>query len=311
MTAAALVTGRLLEFAGMLVLFGSSVFYVYGFAAGELERFARRHFWPPFVLPAAAVTGMVGVLIWVMAQTASVSDQASDGFNPVVVWSILTEARFGRTSLLRIILLATCLLLLAAFRFSRAQWLGVAALSGITVASLAWTGHGTKDEGMAGLAHLAGDILHLISAAVWLGALVPLGALVIQAVHSDESGDGRASYDALQRFSAIGIGVVAVLLASGIINSGFLVGLNFGALLNTTYGFALSVKMALFGLMLLLAAHNRYRLTPQLAQSLVENRRGTFDALRDFRASLFLELALALFVLAAVAFLGTLEPPVS
>ena len=274
MTAEAIVTGRLLQFAGILVLFGSSVFYVYGFAAGELERFSGRHYWPKLILPSAALTGIAGVLMWVMAQTASVSDQPIDAFNPAIVWGIATETRFGRICLLRLALLACCLLVLAGSRFSRRQWICVAALGGCVGASLAWTGHGVRDEGVAGIIHLGGDLLHLFSAGIWLGALVPLSALLVQSIRSNESADAGASYDALESFSAIGIMVVLVLLLSGIVNSWFLVGFNPAALLTTIYGLALSVKIVLFGFDAASGrAHNRYRLTPSPRTPREERRR--------------------------------------
>jgi putative copper resistance protein D len=62
--------------------------------------------------------------------------------------------------------------------------------------------------------------------------------------------------------------------------------------------------------MLALAASNRWRLTPRLQAALASSG-AIGPALRALRASLFAETALAFLVLAIVAVLGILEPPVS
>jgi putative copper resistance protein D len=311
MTAQAIITGRLLQFAGISVLFGSSMFYVYGLAAAASEQFSRSYRWPRMILIVATLAGIAGVAIWVMGQTASISDQPRDAFDPTILLGILTETHFGRVCLLRLALLAACLILLWRRASSRLLWLCVALLSGAAVASFAWTGHGIKDEGLPGLVHLAGDLLHLFTAAIWLGALVPLVALIGQSLQTEKPLDAVATYEALESFSAIGVAVVGVLIFSGIINSWFLIGWQqAGALLTTTYGIALILKLILFGLMLVLAANNRYRLTLRLTQG-IESHRTPTEALRALRQSLLMETTLALLVLGAVAFLGTLDPPIS
>jgi putative copper resistance protein D len=193
----------------------------------------------------------------------------------------------------------------------RTLWLWVALLSGAAVASFGWTGHGIKDEGLPGMVHLLGDLLHLFTAAIWLGGLVPLAVLVRQSLQTKRPTDAVVSYHALERFSGIGVAAVGVLVFSGIINSWFLIGRQHAsALLTTTYGLALSLKLILFGLTLALAANNRYRLTPRLAHGIERRRTVRAEALQAPRRSLLAKTGLAVLVLAAIAFLGTLEPPI-
>jgi putative copper resistance protein D len=59
--------------------------------------------------------------------------------------------------------------------------------------------------------------------------------------------------------------------------------------------------------MLLLAAANRFRLTPRLAARL-DSTDGLESVVAALRLSLLSETALAILVLAAVAWLGTLSP---
>jgi hypothetical protein len=57
------------------------------------------------------------------------------------------------------------------------------------------------------------------------------------------------------------------------------------------------------------ASASRFRLTPALGKAIAEGR--TYPAFLGLRLSLILELSLAAAILGLVAWLGTLEPPVS
>jgi putative copper resistance protein D len=75
----------------------------------------------------------------------------------------------------------------------------------------------------------------------------------------------------------------------------------------------LLAKLALFGLMLALAAANRWRLTPALAAAVAGGDAEDIDtdpdaALAAMRRSLIIEALAALAILALVAWFGTLEP---
>jgi putative copper resistance protein D len=103
--------------------------------------------------------------------------------------------------------------------------------------------------------------------------------------------------------------LVAVLVATGLINGVFLVGLeHLDGLVKTPYGLLLSGKIVVFGGMLALAALNRFRLTPRLETAL-DTSSGVDHALAALRRSLFLETLAGLFVLALVAAFGMMEPP--
>src|SRR3546814_3198171 len=70
----------------------------------------------------------------------------------------------------------------------------------------------------------------------------------------------------LDQFSRVGTICVLVIAATGLINSQMIVGAeNLGRSLSSPYGQLLLAKLALFALMLALAAANRWRLTPALA----------------------------------------------
>jgi putative copper resistance protein D len=163
------------------------------------------------------------------------------------------------------------------------------------------------NEGTVGWVHLAADILHLVAAGAWTGALLGLVLLVARPARRVDATHLALSYRALHGFGTVGTIVVTTLVVTGLINAWLLVGPgNVRALGTTLYGQLLLAKLALFALMLGLAALNRFRLTPRFEASIAaSDHRGALGALRR---SLGAETGCIIAILALVAWLGTLEP---
>jgi len=97
--------------------------------------------------------------------------------------------------------------------------------------------------------------------------------------------------------------IVATLAVSGAINGEVIVGLaQLPALAGSRYGWLLGAKLALFLLMLALAAANRWRLGPALESGAPQR------ALTHLRLSLIVETGAAIVIFGLVAWLGTLDP---
>lgn len=111
-------------------------------------------------------------------------------------------------------------------------------------------------------------------------------------------------------FGTVGAIAVAALVVTGLVNAWLLVGPDRVAALGTTpYGQLLLAKLAMFAVMLGLAALNRFRLTPRFEASIAAaDHRSAIGALRQ---SLAVETICIVVILALVAWLGTLEPPIS
>lgn len=107
-------------------------------------------------------------------------------------------------------------------------------------------GHGAATEGAAGLVHVVSDILHTLAAGVWVVALMAFLILLASARrHIGESHE--TLLNALAGFSRIGSVVVSVLIATGLINSWFVIGLSgLRQLWSTVYGQLLTLKLILF-----------------------------------------------------------------
>ncbi len=301
-----LCVARWLQLSSTVVVCGSALFFIYGYspaAAGDtdLEPVAS---WPRSLLLMASAIGVASAVGWLSAEAATLTGNWG-------AWhDVMSGTRMGRVLVWRSGLLALAFTASAAFRPGRILWSIVSTFGVLSIVSFAWTGHGSIGSGSAAGWHLCADLLHLLSAAVWIGALLPLSIVVLRAMRSSSCEPQRIAR-ALARFSAIGPAVVAVLLLSGIANSWFLIGVHhWRALLHSAYGLTLSAKVLLFAFMLALAATHRYRITPAL-QHTVKANAGPDPIFRLMQTTLMSETILAGLVLVAVALLGTLEPPAS
>ena len=121
--------------------------------------------------------------------------------------------------------------------------------------------------------------------------------------------DAAMFHQALKGFSGLGTLAVGLLTASGLVNTTFTVGMaNLRLAPDTAYGQLLIVKLVLFGLMLVLAASNRFALTPALGRSLqtVDARMASLGRLKR---SVILESVVGAALVAVVAILGIQPPP--
>jgi copper resistance protein D len=306
------IAARVLAFAGTLVLFGSSAFFYYGLAGPASDSSRRLAAWPRFLFGAAAAIALLGSALWLMSEAAALSGNPADALDRGAIWSVISGTRFGCIGAIRCAVLALILItLLANDRPGRRIWLMRSGVAAIIVASMAWTGHGNIDVGTPGWLHLTADALHLLAAGLWVGALVPLSVLATRvSARTDSASEHEFAYG-LDRFSAIGVLTVAVLLLSGLLNTWYLAPpALWRSALSMLYARVLILKVSLFALMLGLAAVNRLRLVPNL-QRAEHAAEGAIATRRTLCATLFAETALAILVLALVALLGTLEPPVS
>jgi copper resistance protein D len=245
---------------------------------------------------------------WLVLTAASMSGQSvADVYSQDVLWTVLSQTDFGNDWLVRLVLacgLAGVSVSFLSARGAKSGWLKTAAviLAAAFVGGLAWTGHAIGGQGLEGVVHPIADILHLIAAAAWVGALIPLTLLLAM---TGQNADALAvARTATLRFSTLGIASVATILLTGIVNTWYLSG-SIDALTETKYGHLLLLKIALFFAMVGVAAFNRLRLTP----GLVDNPDVTAaqDARRLCRNAAA-EAAMGAAIIAIVAALGTLPP---
>jgi putative copper export protein/mono/diheme cytochrome c family protein len=284
---------RALHFASVFTLAGGLAFIALVAEPADAAAFRRRIVGLAWLgLGVGAVSGA----LWLLLEAQSMSGQSfAAAMAPDILGTVLTRTHFGRVWELRGALALPLILCLAlAARRRWALWLALL-LAAAELATLAGAGHAAAGEGWPGTVQLVGDAMHLLAAGAWVGGLLPLALLLAAA-----RGDPQAAWQATRRFSVLGIIAVLLILATGILNSLFLVG-TVPALLGTPYGQLLMIKVALFLTMVAFAAVNRLWLTPLLAS-------GGAGALRLLQRNALIEAALGGAVLLVLGALGTLPP---
>jgi putative copper resistance protein D len=310
-----LVIARAVHFAATLQVAGVAVFLVFiaepAFRAANNDTSVAatvrsRLTWIARVSLALA---LISGAAWFDLTAAAMSGQpVADVFSQGVWWTVLSDTTFGNDWLVRFVL--ACLLAglfdpSLAERRAKSNWLKAALVivAAAFAGSLAWAGHAAGGLGIEAIVHPAADVLHLIAAAAWVGALIPLW-LLLQAAGKDGASLAIARTATL-RFSTLGVTSVATILATGSINTWYLAG-SIPALVDTDYGRLLLIKIALFFVMVAIAAVNRLRLTPHLVGE--TNASVAQRTLHQLRHNTILEAMAGAIILAIVGMLSTLPP---
>ena len=203
------------------------------------------------------------------------------------VWSLGFDSTLGRSGLLGVVAAAG---LLVGFKTQRPPllMLGIAGLVG----SFLLTGHAAAVKPVWLMQTMVA--MHMAVAGFWFGSLMPL----YRVARTDPPAQASA---VMVEFSRLAIWLVALLVASGAVMS-YVQLKRPAALFSSDYGSRLIAKLALFGLLLGLAAYNKLKLTPRLTA-------GDQEGARLLRRSILWEYALFVVILGVATLLGMSAPP--
>lgn len=269
-------------------LFGT-LLYTWAIALPALVEAGEKTRWRGGVRKTVLVLLAVKVassLLWLFGQAlAMAGDDGAIGWSAIS--QVATGTLFGRALIARVVLFAAAVvvagLLQSGWRVALAT-----VLAGLSLALLIEQGHAAATDDIVLPLLIA---VHVIAAGAWLGALVPL--LLFVHLFPDSAAI------AARRFSGLGLVAVVALFATAWVQSLYLIG-DVGGWFGTTYGIVAIGKTVLFALLLLIAAANRFILTPKL-----EGARASRTALL---ISIGIETAVALVLVAAAVVLATLPP---
>jgi copper resistance protein D len=301
-----LIVSRLLQFAAVIVVFGCGAFRLYGLpvhaattSANALVTFDAWFWRVAFV---GAIVALLSGLSLLLAVTADMAGSAA-ALDPDTISTVLFDTGFGRVWCWRLLF---AFLLIGACLAPPARWRmpAIFALSLLLLVSLGWVGHAVEGQGVARLVHEINQMLHLLAAGLWLGGLVPLAWLLGRARSPSGAEWFSVARDVVPRFSHMGYAAVALIAATGAINTLLLAG-RVEALADTPYGRLLSLKILLFSVMVVLALINRFRLLPRLRRE-----QPSSAPIAALARSVLVEQALGFAVLAVVSVLGTWPPAI-
>lgn len=285
MEAASLIVARFVASAALLLVAGLPL---HAMTLGALQPMAAAK---RSTLALLAVVAAVASIWWALEAVAAMAGMTlatldQETFTVVLAATPLDAVMEWRLTALVAVLLAMIVPL-------RAMRCSVAALAGATaLATMAWTGHAGASEGSTGALHRASDVIHLLAAATWLGALA---GFTVTAFGKNDAARAKR----LAAFARTGSVIVGLLLLTGMVNTIAITGwpLPWGS----QWTWLLVVKLGLFAAMLGLAALNRWKITPAL-------ERCEINAKAQLQRSLLLEFAFGLSIIGLVAWLGVLDP---
>jgi putative copper resistance protein D len=241
---APLILARWMYYCAATTLFGSSLFPLYaGPGPDEPDRGL-----PRIGAIVLALATLSSAIVWLLCFAAAlgVPEDAVETMR-----AVLFDSSFGPAWLAR---LSGAGLALAAALAGRPRLVVGAML--IALACEGWSGHAAA----WGLGGCLAQAVHVVCAGAWIGGLAPLASLVVRGMK--DSADAAFAEAALRRFSNYGVVFVAAVALTGAVNAWHMV--DGRPDLARAYEGVLLIKIVLFGLMVAVAALNRFRLVARL-----------------------------------------------
>lgn len=245
---------------------------------------------------AAAVATGVG---WVLCVAAGIINGGFAGIVSRETGEILLSTQFGNIQLAR---LAAAIVLALALRGSAEICKRLAAASALALlASLTLSSHLASVPGGLGVILTLSGTAHVVAAGVWVGSLLPLAVLLARLEGIDATAGSAVAANSVSRFGMLGVFAVATLLVSGTLDAWHTLA-GASVLQSSAYAEVLRLKLGAAMLLLMIAAFNRWWLTPRLALP---------GGIGRLRHSVWCEVFVGLLVLLAAGTLGQLQPPAS
>ncbi|MDO9519371.1 MAG: CopD family protein [Pseudohongiella sp.] len=239
----------------------------------------------------SSAVGMLGTVSNFLIQVGAFSASGWSGMFDVSIISILMETSIGDSALTRLIgfgvLMVSTLKLIGPLTRLETAVRGFCVLTGVTALlfSFTQTGHLADADILARIV----VALHVLMAAIWLGSLYPLW-------YVNSHGNPLEVQQSMKLFGGLAMAIVAILLLGGFFLAYRLVG-SVTTLVADPYGWGLLFKVATVFALLLIAAGNKWLLTPNLLKK---------GMARRLSGAIRLETALALMILFATGIITTL-----
>jgi copper transport protein len=241
------------------------------------------------VVRGALLVGLVGAVASLGLQGLELLNLYFGSIVTASPWKAALDTSLGSSILIAIAAVIAGLFALRSQSAAVARALSAVAMAGVGV-SLAASGHAAT----ASPQWLTRPVvfIHGVGIAYWVGALAPLAAMAWRPT--------PALMTVLNRFSRVAVPVVGLLVLTGLTLS--VVQLeSWDAIIETKYGFILSIKLILVAVLLGLAGLNRFLLTPAITADPPNTR--------PLARSILAECVVAVGILAVVAGWRFTPPP--
>jgi putative copper resistance protein D len=245
-----------------------------------------------------AVFGLIAVSVNYFAQVGSFAETGLMGMFDAQMHAFLWPTQVGKTVFWRLI--GFGLMLLASYTMlsknnnTRHFSVAISIISSLLIAvTFTFIGHSTE----LGLVAQGLILIHVLIIGSWIGAFYPLWKLC-------NIDDNIVIQNVMDTFGRLGIVIVILVLLSGM----GMVWMLFDSpteLLSSDYGIAVTIKLSLVAIILLIAAWHKFILVPNLTIFTAPL------AKRKLQKSIGLEALVALIILATTAILSSVLGPIS
>ncbi|MGI2002396.1 copper resistance D family protein [Shewanella frigidimarina] len=245
-----------------------------------------------------AVLGLIAVSINYFAQVGAFAESGLMGIFDAQMHAFLWPTQVGQTVFWRLIgfglMLVASGLLLYKNRYIKTFSAVLAILSCLLIAvTFTFIGHSTE----LGLLAQGLILIHVLIIGSWIGAFYPLWKLC-------STDDNIVIKNVMDTFGRLGIVIVILVLLSGM----GMVWMLFDSpteLFSSNYGIAVTIKLCLVAIILLIAAWHKLVLVPKLTIA------NTLLAKQKLQKSIGLEALIAVLILATTAVLSSVLGPMS
>ena len=278
--AIAAIIAKAVGYGAVLLAMGGPLFVlVFRSSSNDVRQLARK------VAVIAALIGLAVLALRFGIRAARISGMGLSGAVDPMMLGFVWDSPLGAAAIWR----GAGELLVVALLIRGIVGLSAGLIGALLIAvSYTFVGHSLGDPRWL-LASLL--TLHLLAAAFWIGALLPLR-------HAVGQPEGARL---LHRFGNVASLTVALLVVVGLIFAWLMTG-SFSNLLSTAYGWTLLAKLGVVSGLMALAALNKWRFVPALAS-------GTPAAVPHLRRSIQIEAIAVLLILLATATLTSITTP--
>ena len=288
---------RWFQLAANLILLGSCVFLA-------ISSTRKRAYIEPWIegleriFPWLAISIPIGLLIILTATVVQITGNTSNLWQQDVWLGLVKDTRMGQIWIWRTALAILLLIMVIYLRkATKARWRYIlcAVIASLPLIAGSLASHVAAEE--LSVIAVMPYALHLILVGVWFGALPAFMLLIYEDNKNDKDKKVNSlEFETLKRFSSIALPAMLLIILTGIIVGNRIFDGHYAALVATTYGWLLSAKIILLGVILLIAYRVRSYWLPLLIDNKqVEDASNSKGGMRKWvRIEFFLALVLVL-----------------
>ncbi len=288
-----------------LILFGSCIFLA---IAGQ-QKAVFESIWVirlERIFPWLSGVILLGLLVILATTTGEATGIAANTWRPEAWLEVVQQTRVGKIwaarAVFAVVLLGVALYIQYVYRV-RWHYILCAVVASLPLIIGSLVSHSAADE--MSVVSIIPYALHILFAGIWFGALPAFLLIIFSKKGSDKAWD-LLSIDSLKKFSSLALPVMAVIMLTGLIVADRMIEEDYHALVASSYGWLLNIKLTLLAIILIIAYQARSRWLPLLIQA--NNGEETQSGGQQMKRWVSVEFVLAMILVLLATILSNTKP---